>query len=124
MSRRETPWDPDWFQDGTDQPEGDRRSDIVRDILEALSDEDQFIAFAKIYEKLSYRDLGDRLGLSHEGARQRWIDIERHVKREYQRRTRIVTVEHPEYGITVEVDTTDVELYGSYIEDGWRVTWN
>lgn len=121
--KRETPWDPDWFGPPDPAPAGDRRSDIMRDVLESLSEEDQFLAFARIYEQLSFRELGDRLGLSHEAARKRWARIEGKIRREYLRRTAKVTFEHPEHGLTVEVKVTDEELMNSYIDDGWRITW-
>lgn len=123
MPNREILWDPEWFGELDDPPYGDRRSDIMRDCLESLSEEEQFLAYGRVYEQLSYRELADRMGLSHEAVRKRWANIQAKLKRKYERATSKVTLEHPEYGITVEVRKDDFDIIDGYIKDGWRITW-
>lgn len=123
MPPRETPWDPDWFGELEDPPSGDRRTDIMRDCLEALSEEEQFLAYGRVYEQLSYRELADRLGISHEAVRKRWNAIQAKLKQSYERATQTVTLEHPEYGLTVDIKKNDYDLIDGYIKDGWIISW-
>lgn len=123
MPPRETPWDPDWFGELADPPNGDRRTDIMRDCIEALNEEEQFLALGRIYEQLSYRELADRLGISHEAVRKRWNAIKAKLKRSYERATQTITLEQPEYGLTVDIRKNDYDLIEGYIEDGWIISW-
>lgn len=123
MPSRETPWDPDWFGPVEGEPAGDRRTDIMRDCLEALDEEEQFLAYARVYEQLSYRELADRLGISHEATRKRWLQIQTKLAACYERATQTITLEHPEYGLTVDIKKNDYDLIDGYIKDGWIISW-
>lgn len=44
------------------------QSELVRDALESLSEEDQDVLMARFYERLSYSQLATRLGKSNKGT--------------------------------------------------------
>lgn len=97
--------------------------EILHDIIEEeLTEEERFLIEARWFEGLSLRELGQRMGYSHEWARIQANEIQKKIGEMYAERTKVRKFYWPDRP-SITVETEDDDMIAQYQSEGWIEWW-